>query len=69
MHGVDDFDKPALVRPNVKRDALLELTAKLLPCLTGIEVFSGAHHGAREWHSFGHTVRPMATVVRMIELQ
>lgn len=60
VHGVDEHGKPALVRPNVKRDALLELIAKLAPCLIGIEACSGAHHWARQFTKFGHTVRLMA---------
>ena len=60
VHGVDEFGGPALVRPDVKRDALLELIAKLPPCLIGIEACSGAHHWAREFAKFGHTLRLMA---------
>ena len=44
VHGVDETGKPALVRPVVKRAALLELIAKLSPCLIGMEACSGAHH-------------------------
>ena len=36
VHGVDDTGKPVLVRPAVKRTALLELIAKLPPCLIGM---------------------------------
>ena len=60
VHGVDESGKPALVRPSVKRDALLELIAKLPACLIGMEACSGAHHWAREFAEFGHTVRLMA---------
>ena len=60
VHGVDESGKPALVRPNVKRDALLELIAKLPACLIGMEACSGAHHWAREFAKFGHTARLMA---------
>ena len=60
VHGVDECGKPALVRPNVKRDALLELIAKLPACLIGMEACSGAHHWAREFAKFGHTPRLMA---------
>lgn len=37
VHGVDEFGKPALARPSVKRDALLGLMAKPppLPVLGG----------------------------------
>ncbi|WP_284309517.1 IS110 family transposase, partial [Hydrogenophaga electricum] len=60
IHGVDEAGKPALVRPNVPRGKLLELIASLPPCLIGMEACSGAHHWAREFAKFGHTVRLMA---------
>ncbi len=60
VHGVDAAGKPALVRPNVARSKLLELIASLPPCLIGMEACSGAHHWAREFAQFGHTVRLMA---------
>ncbi len=60
VHGVDESGKPALLRPSVKRDALLELIAKVPACLIGMEACSGAHHWAREFAKFGHTVRLMA---------
>jgi transposase len=49
-----------LIKPSVKRDALLELIAKLPPCVVGMEACSGAHHWARQFQAFGHTVRLMA---------
>ena len=60
FHGVDATGKPALVRPSVPRAKLLELIASLSPCLIGMEACSGAHHWAREFQRFGHTVRLMA---------
>jgi transposase len=60
VHGVDATGKPALVRPSVPRTRLLELIASLPPCLIGMEACSGAHHWAREFAKFGHTVRLMA---------
>ena len=60
VHGVDATGKPALVRPNVPRGKLLELIASLPPCLIGMEACSGAHHWARLFVGFGHTVRLMA---------
>ena len=60
VHGVDETGKPALLRPAVKRAALLELIAKLPPCLIGMEACSGGHHWAREFAKFGHTCRLMA---------
>ena len=61
VHGVDGAGKPALVRPSVARDKLLELIAALPPCLIGMEACSGAHHWAREFDKLGHTVRLMAS--------
>lgn len=60
VHGVDASGKPVLVRPSVPRSKLLELVASLPPCLIGMEACSGAHHWAREFARFGHTVRLMA---------
>ena len=60
VHGVDAAGKPALVRPSVARDKLLELIAALPPCLIGMEACSGAHHWAREFQKLGHIVRLMA---------
>ena len=60
VHGVDAAGKAVLVRPAVRRDALLELIAKLPPCLIGMEACSGAHHWARQFQQFGHQVRIIA---------
>ena len=60
VHGVGEAGKPELVRPDVPRAKLLELVAHLPPCLIGMEACSGAHHWAREFAQFGHTVRLMA---------
>lgn len=60
VHGVDEFGKPALVRPEVPRAKLVELIANLPACLIGMEACSRAHHWAREFVKFGHTVRMMA---------
>ena len=60
VHGVNEAGKSALVRPSVPRAKLLELIAALPPCLIGMEACSGAHHWAREFQRFGHTVRLMA---------
>ena len=60
VHGVDDNGKAALVKPKVSREHLLPLIAQLPPCLIGMEACSGAHHWARQFRQFGHTVRLMA---------
>jgi len=60
LHGVDEAGKPALVRPSVPRAKLLELVAALPPCVIGMEACSGAHHWARLFLQFGHTVHLMA---------
>ncbi|BDI06569.1 hypothetical protein CATMQ487_35390 [Sphaerotilus microaerophilus] len=60
LHGVDQSGRAALVRPLVRRDQLLEAIAKLPPCTIGMEACSGAHHWARLFERFGHTVRLMA---------
>ncbi len=60
VHGVDDNGKSALVKAKVARADLLALIAQLPPCLIGIEACSGAHHWARQFRQYGHTVRLMA---------
>lgn len=60
VHGVDEAGKAVLVRPSVRRGDLVELVAKLPPCVVGMETCSGAHHWARQFARFGHTVRLMA---------
>ncbi|MHB1332060.1 MAG: IS110 family RNA-guided transposase [Sulfuriferula sp.] len=60
VHGVDDNDKPALVKPKVARADLLPLIAQLPPCVIGMEACSGAHHWARLFRQHGHTVKLMA---------
>jgi transposase len=59
VHGEDETGKPVLVRPEVPRAKLMELIANVPPCLIGLEACSGAHHWAREFAQFGHTVRMM----------
>ena len=60
VHGVDDNGKPVLVKPKVSREHLLALIAQLPPCLIGMEACTGAHHWARQFRQYGHTVRLMA---------
>ena len=59
LHGVDRADKAALVRTSARREQVLEMVAKLLPCTVGIEACSGAHHLAREFAKFGHAGKLM----------
>lgn len=60
LHGVNRDGKTVMVRPAVRRDQLLRTIAELPPCTIGMEACSGAHHWAREFAKFGHTVRLMA---------
>ena len=60
VHGVDESGKPVLVRPKAARAKPLELIVHLPPSLIGMEACSGAHHWARGFARFGHTVRMMA---------
>lgn len=60
VHGADDNGKPVLVKPKVAREQLLSLIAQLPPCLIGMEACSGAHHWARQFLQYGHTVKLMA---------
>jgi transposase len=60
LHGINAAGVPILVRPNVRRDQLLNLLAQLPPCIIGMEACSGAHHLARSVIPFGHTPKLMA---------
>ena len=60
VHGVDEHGKPALVQPKVARGKLVELIASLPACTIAMEACSGAHHWARQFQAFGHTVRLIA---------
>lgn len=60
VHGVDETGKPALVKPKVTRDQLLSLIAQTPPCLIGMEACTGAHHWARLFRQYGHTIHLMA---------
>jgi transposase len=60
VQGVGESGKPELKRPAVPRAKLLPLVASLPPCTIGMEACSGAHHWARQFAAFGHTIRLMA---------
>lgn len=60
LHGVDQNGKAVLVKPRVPRDQLAGLVAQLPPCVIGMEACSGAHHWARLFRQYGHTVKLMA---------
>ncbi len=60
LHGIDQSGQAAFVKPKVARSQLLEMVANLPPCLIGMEACSGAHHWARLFRQFGHTVKLMA---------
>jgi transposase len=60
LHGVNEHGKAVLVAPKVPHDKLLSMVAALAPCTIGMEAYSGAHHWARQFAQFGHTVRLMA---------
>lgn len=60
LHGVDQNGKAVFIKPKVARGQLLEMVAHLPPCLIGLEACSGAHHWARQFSRFGHTVKLMA---------
>jgi len=60
LHAINYHGKPILVKPQVRRDQLLELLAQLPPCIIGMEACSGAHHWAREMSKLGHTPKLMA---------
>ena len=60
VHGVDEYGKAVLVKPKVAREQLLSLIVQLPACRIGMEACSGAHHWARLFRTYGHTVKLMA---------
>lgn len=60
VHAVDAFGQVVWTKPAVKRAQLVELIGNIPPCLIGMEACTGAHHWAREFGKFGHTVRLVA---------
>ncbi|WP_079436053.1 IS110 family transposase [Zoogloea sp. LCSB751] len=59
VHGVDEQGNTVL-RKQLKRDQLSVFMATLPPCRVGMEACGGAHHWARKFEGFGHTVRLMS---------
>jgi transposase len=59
LHGVDESVKTVL-RKKLARAKLVAFVAQLPPCLIGLEACAGAHHWARVFKQFGHTVKIMA---------
>src|SRR5574340_27051 len=59
LHGVDCAGRVVL-RRMVRREQLVEVIARLSPCLIGMEAGSGAHEWGRRFQALGHTVRLMA---------
>ena len=57
LHGVDEGSRGALVRPLIRRDQLMEVVAKLPASTICMAACSGAHHWARQFVKFGHTVK------------
>ena len=60
VHGVSETGQAVLIKPRVPRDQLLALIAQLPPCLIGMEACTGAHHWARLFSDYGHTVKLIA---------
>ena len=59
VHGVDERGK-AVLRKQLKRDALFDFFANMEPCVIGMEACGSAHYWARRLSGLGHTVRLMA---------
>jgi transposase len=58
VHGVDDAGK-VVIRTRLSRAQVHRFFEQLPPCLIGIEACATAHYWARQFQSFGHTVRLM----------
>jgi transposase len=59
LHGVDAGERVVLRRA-VPADRLAEFIVQLPPCVIAMEACSTAHHWARRFAGFGHTVRLIA---------
>lgn len=59
IHGVDEHGKVS-VRKQLKRAELSSYIANLEPFLIGMEACGSAHHWARKFEGYGHTVKLMA---------
>ena len=59
LHGVDSGGR-TVMRRVIRREQLTRTIAALPPCLIGMEACSGAHAWARQFMTFGHTVKLMA---------
>jgi len=59
IHGVDEHGKVS-VRKQLKRAELSSYFANLEPCLIGMEACGSAHHWARKFEGYGHTVKLIA---------
>ena len=57
--GVNGADEPVLQR-QMRGPRLMELMARLKPCLVGLEACGGAHHWVDELKSLGHDARMMS---------
>jgi transposase len=60
LHGVNEAGRVEMKRPSVPRAKLMETVVTLPPCTVAMEACSGAHHWAREFSKFGHTVKLLA---------
>jgi transposase len=60
LHGVNEAGRVEMKRPSVPRARLMEAVATLPPCTVAMEACSGAHHWAREFAKFGHSVKLIA---------
>lgn len=58
VHAVDAAGD-VVVRKTLRRAQLLSFSAKMGPCLVGIEACGTSHHWARELTALGHEVRLM----------
>ena len=58
IHGIDAFEN-VVTKKQIKRSQMAEFFVNVKPCLIGIEACGSAHHWARKFESFGHTVKLM----------
>ncbi len=63
IHAVNEHGKTVL-KKQLRRDQVAEFFVNLPVCLIGMEACGSAHHWARKFAGFGHTVKLMAPPIR-----
>ena len=65
LHGTDAKGNRVLTK-RLSRVKLIEYMANVTPCLVGIEACGGAHYWARVFEAYGHNVKMMLEMQRLL---